>query len=129
MKLSKALIKTSAALSPFYASLALAQTGVVEKGYKIPIIGQWQFGGGTGGKDLIGTILNLVNIVLIFAGLVAFFYLIWGGFQYITSGGDSTKAEKGRGAIVNAIIGIIIIAFSYLIINYVITAVGGLNRY
>ena len=63
--------------------------------------------GGTSIKDIVN---NLVNIVLWAAGVIAVLYLIYGGIMYITAGGDAEKATKGRTAITNAIIGIIIIA-------------------
>lgn len=73
-------------------------------------------------KDLIS---RLVNIVLWVAGVIAVLYLIWGGITYITAGGESEKASKGRVAITNAIIGIIIIAASLVIYNFVISSIGG----
>ena len=65
-------------------------------------------------------ISNIINIVLIVAGILAVAYLIYGGLMYITAGGEAEKATKGRTAITNAIIGIIIIAASLAIYNYVI---------
>lgn len=63
---------------------------------------------------------NIINIILIVVGLVAVLYLILGGVTYVTAGGDAEKAGKGRTTITNAIIGIVIIAASLAIYNYVI---------
>ena len=63
---------------------------------------------------------NIINIVLVVVGLLAVLYLIWGGVTYVTAGGDAEKAGKGRTTITNAIIGIVIIAASLAIYNYVI---------
>ena len=52
-------------------------------------------------------------------GALAVVYLVYGGVIYITAGSDAEKAGKGRVAIVNAIIGIVIIAAAFLIINWV----------
>jgi hypothetical protein len=68
-----------------------------------------------------GTIINAL------AGLFgAFFFalILFGGFQYMTAGGDKTKTEKARTTIVNAIIGMIIVASSYAIASYVLSAMG-----
>jgi|GEM_PF-1203938 len=71
-------------------------------------------------NDLIG---KIITAVLIIAGVLAVFYLIWGGISYVTAGGDAEKASKGRVAITNAIIGIIIILAALLIYNYVIDTI------
>jgi len=60
-----------------------------------------------------------INAFLIIAGAVAVVYLVFGGIQYITAGGDSAKAEKGKTTIVNAIIGIAIIFVAILIVRWV----------
>lgn len=72
------------------------------------------------GSSFTDILDNLVNILLWAAGLLAVIYLIWGGLTYVTAGGDSEKAGKGRVAITNAIIGIIIIVASLVIYNTVL---------
>lgn len=71
-----------------------------------------------------GTLENLittiVEVVLLVAGILAVVYLIYGGLMYITAGGEAEKATKGRTAITNAIIGIIIIAASLAIYKFVV---------
>lgn len=75
--------------------------------------------------QLKNTIGNIISWVLFLAAAVAVVYLIYGGFEYITAGGDAEKATKGRTAIVNAIIGLVIIALAYVIVAFVIRAVTG----
>jgi len=67
---------------------------------------------------------RLINFILIVAGILAVVYLIYGGIIYVTAGGDAEKAGKGRVAITNAIIGIVIIAAALVIYRLV---VGGLE--
>ncbi len=62
---------------------------------------------------------QIVGVVLTIAALVAFFYLIVSGFQYITAGGDAAKAQTARQGVINALIGIVIILVSYLVLRYV----------
>ena len=72
------------------------------------------------GSGSLGQIINrVVGWVLILAGVIAVIYLIYGGLLYITAAGDAEKATKGRTALINAIIGIIIIALAYLIVVWV----------
>ncbi len=65
------------------------------------------------------TIFRLVEIVLLIGGIIAFFYVIYGGFMYLTAGPDPSGAEKGRKTIFNALIGIIIISISYALVTFV----------
>ena len=62
---------------------------------------------------------NIVNWVLWAAGAIAIGYLIYGGILYITAGGDAEKATKGRTAVINAVIGVIIIMLALAIIAWV----------
>lgn len=68
--------------------------------------------GGTALGALIG---QLVGALFIAGFLLAFVYLIMGGFSWITSGGDKTKLEKARDEITNAIMGMIVVAAAWAI--------------
>ena len=68
---------------------------------------------------------GVVNIFLWIIGLLAIIYLIWGGMMYVTAGGDAEKAGKGRTAITNAIIGIIIVALAIVIYRAVVGGISG----
>lgn len=69
-------------------------------------------------------VMRLLTFLLIVAGILAVFYLVWAGLQYITAGGDTTKATTARQGIVNAIIGIVIILLSIVIVQWVGRIVG-----
>lgn len=75
------------------------------------------------GGSLIGTINTVVTWFLTLAGAIAVIYLIYGGILYITAGGDAEKATKGRTALINAIIGIIIIALAIVIVQWVVSII------
>lgn len=77
----------------------------------------------SGTRSLPDIIATAVNVVLWFAGVIAVIYLIYGGLLYITAGGDAEKATKGRTAIINAVIGVIIILLALVILNYVKTTI------
>lgn len=64
---------------------------------------------------------NIVNIILSFLGVLLLIYLIYAGFLWMTSGGDSKKADTAKTYIQNAVIGLIIILASFAISNFVIT--------
>jgi hypothetical protein len=67
----------------------------------------------------------ILNWALTLAFLLAVIYLIIGGFQYITSAGNTEKATKGRATVVNSVIGIVIIILSYTIVQIVYKFVSG----
>jgi len=58
---------------------------------------------------------NAINIGAI---LLIIFY-IWGGLEWITAGGDSSKLEKARGKLMQATLGMLILATSFIIIGFI----------
>ena len=72
----------------------------------------------------------LVGTLMIISALLAFFYLILGGIQWITSGGDKAAMEAARNKITHAIVGLIIVgaawAIMVLVQNFLgVTIIGG----
>jgi len=53
-------------------------------------------------------VLNVIEIGLILAGWIALFFILYGGFLFITGGGNASQVEKARKSIFNAVIGLII---------------------
>ena len=53
------------------------------------------------------------------AGLLLLLYLIFGGIQFMTSGGDPKARESAKGKITGALVGFIIIFASYWIVQIV----------
>lgn len=64
---------------------------------------------------------NIINVVLGFLGIVLLFYLLYGGFLWMTSGGDAKGVDAAKTMIRNAIIGLVIIVSSYAISNFVLS--------
>ena len=69
-------------------------------------------------QNLVSTAINWISIV---AGILAFFYLVWSGFQYVTSAGNADAAKKGQQGIINAIIGIVVIVMAYAIVTAIVS--------
>lgn len=63
---------------------------------------------------------NILTFVFIIAALLVFFYLIWGGIDWITSGGDKGQTEKARNKITAAIVGLIVLLASFAILQLVL---------
>lgn len=57
----------------------------------------------------------------------AVFFMIMGGFYWTTSNGDENKIKKAKKALINAVIGLVIVILAVSIIQIVRFLVGGLN--
>lgn len=67
------------------------------------------------GKLVTGTI----GAVLVIASIAAFGYLIWGGIQWVTSGGDKSAVEAAQHRIQAALLGLFIVFASWAIMSIV----------
>lgn len=112
------LKKIAAAAAPFAylafsAASALAQpAGGTSIGVQVgqPAVGINPF-------TSISTLLsNALTIVFVVAALAVLFFLVIGAFRWITSGGEKEAIGKARGTIVNALIGLAILALAFLIV-------------
>lgn len=62
---------------------------------------------------------NVVQIVLQLVGYISMGFIIYGGFLYMISTGDSSKLAGAKSTILNAVIGLVIAIFSTAIVNFV----------
>ena len=67
---------------------------------------------------------NIVNASMIFAGVVAIFFIILSGIKLMLSGGDQVAVEKAKKTLTFAIMGLVIISLAFAIINFVGSRVG-----
>lgn len=74
-----------------------------------------------------GTFSNVVNTILYVTGIIAVAMLIIGGIRFMISRGDKDKVQKAKNTIVYAIIGLILVIFSYAIVNFIVSATGKLT--
>lgn len=72
---------------------------------------------GDGGKLLTQTLPILIQFIFIIAVLLALLFLIFGGFKWITSGGDKAGVEGARGMIVAALVGLVVVFLSYFLLT------------
>jgi uncharacterized membrane protein len=78
-------------------------------------------GGGVDVQAEIGMLASkVVNIFSIVVGVIAVIMVIYGGFRYIISGGDSGKVGNAKNTLIYAIVGLIIVALAQLIVHYVL---------
>lgn len=70
--------------------------------------------------DLVAMIVYLLNQAIALIGIIAVIFLIIGGFQYITAGGDDSKTEKANKTIINALVGLAIVLLSGVVVQFLI---------
>jgi len=108
------------------ASLLLAENGNESTSsteiYNPALSKDWQTAGG--GDFLASLIASFLHLLLIGAGIAAFFYLLLGGIQWITSGGDKAGIEAAREKITAALIGLVIVASVFAFINIIAPILG-----
>lgn len=91
------------------ASIAYAEPTVVTIP-KPPIV-QWTTFG--------GLISAIVGLALVIATLAAFLFLIWGGIQWIISGGDKAGLEAAQHRIQASLVGLFIVFASWALFGLV----------
>ncbi|MDB5175782.1 MAG: rane protein [Candidatus Saccharibacteria bacterium] len=68
---------------------------------------------------------RVVNIFSVIVGIIAVIFIIYGGFKYITSGGDSNNVSGAKNTLIYAIVGLIIVAMAQFIVRYVFNTAAG----
>ena len=104
-------------IRPWFRGLAVVNNGKCT----IASPGQQLDGGQT--LDLTGFIwriaLNVTAIALAVVGYIAFFFILFGGFQFLTGGSNPGQIEKARKTILNAVIGLIISLSAVALVNLI----------
>lgn len=74
---------------------------------------------GGGLKELTTIFRNSYTIMLIIVIILSLVFIVLGGIQWITSGGDKSKLQSARGKITWAVIGLIISFVSFFIVSLI----------
>ena len=67
-------------------------------------------------EDLIA---NAIKTILGITGSISLIMFVWGGFLWLTSGGNSEKVQKGKNVFIWATAGLLVIFSSYAILRTV----------
>lgn len=77
----------------------------------------------TGANKVQSLVTTIVNIFSAIVGVVSVIMIIFGGFKYISSGGDSSKVTEAKNTIIYAVIGLVIVALAQFIVQFVLSKV------
>ena len=67
---------------------------------------------------------NLLTIGTAVGVTVAAFFLMWGAYLYMSAGGNPRQMERGKEAMVNALIGLVIVLAANTIAAMIKSAIG-----
>lgn len=75
--------------------------------------------------DLVETIARLIRVVIGFLGVIAVILVLYGGFVWMTAGGNEDRVKKAKRILTNATIGLVIVVSSFAIASFVLNALVG----
>jgi hypothetical protein len=76
---------------------------------------------GLGTRDVRATIASIINVALSLLGIVVLVIIIYGGFLWMTAGGNDDRVSEAKKWIFGGIIGLAIILSAYAIAQFVIS--------
>lgn len=71
------------------------------------------------GSMLLGQFVRYWGVAISIGALILLLMLVWSGLEWITAGGDKGKLEKARSRMLQSIIGMLVLATSFILISFV----------
>lgn len=78
---------------------------------------------GVTNAELPTVIANIIRIILGFLGIVAVVIVLFGGFKWMTAGGNDDKVSEAKQLIIQGIIGMVIIFSAFAIASFVVNSI------
>ena len=73
-------------------------------------------------RQVIEAIGNtIISNLLLVAGTLAVFFLIYAGIRYILAGGNAERAKEARAGVIHVVIGVVIIVSAFFIIRVAVS--------
>jgi len=76
----------------------------------------------TSNQDPREMAVNIIKFFLTFLGIIAVAVILYGGFVWLTAGGNDDRVGKAKKLIVAGIIGLIIVISAFAIVQWIITS-------
>jgi hypothetical protein len=80
--------------------------------------------GNCGLNDIVNLFIGAANYLFGIVGALALLFFVYGGVLWLTAGGNAEQIEKGKKVLTGAVIGLIIVFGAWLIVQFVMTALG-----
>lgn len=84
---------------------------------------------GLGSRDIRETIASIINVALGLLGIVALVIVLYGGFKWMTAGGNDEQVGEARKIIISGVVGLAVIFSSYAIANFVLAQLGAATQF
>ena len=84
---------------------------------------------GLGNTDIRTTIASIINVALGLLGIVALVIVLYGGFKWMTAGGNDEQVGEARKIIISGVVGLAVIFSSYAIASFVLTQLSSATGY
>lgn len=78
-----------------------------------------------GFSDFIQLFVNLANYGLAILGVLALVFTVWGGFLFITAGGNPERVRQGKTTIWGGVLGTVIVLTSWVLVGFIVGALTG----
>lgn len=110
MKISKKLVASAISVGALVLPLAASALTIENVGGTLTL----------GSADLKETVVNIITFVLGLLGLIAVIMILYGGFIWLTAGGNEDKVDSAKKIISAAAVGLVVILISWAIVQFVI---------
>jgi hypothetical protein len=114
---TRRLVWAFSALLVFVAGVFLISTAIVVRAVSFEDVSQTL---GLGTSDLKETVINIINWALGLLGLVGVVFMLYGGYLWLTSGGNEDRIRRAKRILINTVIGLVIILLAWAIVAFVL---------
>ncbi|MFH1230999.1 MAG: Ig-like domain-containing protein, partial [Planctomycetota bacterium] len=77
-----------------------------------------------GSRPIEETVARIINVVLGFLGVIAVLLILYAGFIWMTSQGNSEKIQRAKLILISAVIGLLIVLSAYTLARFIISRLG-----
>ena len=77
---------------------------------------------GLGNRDPRDIAAQIIQVALGFLGIIAVIIILWGGFKWMTAGGNEDKVEEAKKLIIAGVVGLAIIIAAFAIATFVLNS-------
>jgi len=74
--------------------------------------------------DFVEIFVKVSKWVLFISGALSLLAFVVGGFMFIFSAGNKEWVDKGKGAIIASVIGLVVVFTAYMVIDYFLESIG-----
>ncbi|MBI5794625.1 Ig-like domain-containing protein [Candidatus Uhrbacteria bacterium] len=72
--------------------------------------------------DVTVIITRLIRTAISFIGVIAVAFVLYGGFMFMTAGGNAERVKSAKKILLNALIGLILVFASFAIVSFILNA-------